>query len=176
MKGSSTRAIAAIALIVVVVAAGSFYYPRANPGSASSTAGTIETSVLNTSSSITSFSEGSTTQSFTLTFSSSTSTATTDTDKQVTIIIPFGAHYALDGPHGAYYQPENVTILAGATVTWVNHDNFTMGVQADNGAFYRGTIQPRGGTYSFTFNTPGKYTYRCTTHSWMSGEIDVISA
>lgn len=168
-------AVAAVVLVIIVIL-GSIYYPRANPGSASSTTVTSGTSSTGVSTATTvSTSTTSTTQASTFTPVTTRSTGTTNTNKQVTIVIPFGAHYELDGPGGAYYDPVNVTILAGASVTWTNQDNYTHGLQADNGAFYRYMIQP-GGTYSFTFNSPGTFTYRCTIHSWMSGEIIVVAA
>jgi plastocyanin len=176
MRVPTTKSAGAAVVLVIALVLVGLYYPRASPGSMSTVseilittrAGFSSTSTLLTSTT-------STTQASTSIFVTTRSTGTTNTNNQVTVVIPFGSHYALNGPGGAYYDPVNVTILAGASVTWTNQDNFTHGLQADNGAFYRYMIQP-GGSYSFTFNSTGTFTYRCPFHSWMSGEIIVVAA
>lgn len=65
-----------------------------------------------------------------------------------------------DGPQFRF-QPANVTVPAGTTVTWVwggaaFHDVTGPGF---------GSTTKESGTYSFTFNTPGTYNYNCTVHS-----------
>lgn len=43
---------------------------------------------------------------------------------------------------------------------------------ATDGAFDTGDI-PAGAAASVTFNTPGTYTYNCSPHPWMIGQIIV---
>ncbi|HEY7034177.1 MAG TPA: cupredoxin family copper-binding protein [Thermomicrobiales bacterium] len=73
------------------------------------------------------------------------------------------------------FQSSSVTIEAGATVTWTNTGSATHTVTADDGTFDSGNIGS-GGTYSFTFDTPGTYTYHCDIHPQMTAEIVVTEA
>jgi len=74
------------------------------------------------------------------------------------------------------YYPQNVTVVLGvnSTVTWVSHSLAYDTVTADGGAFDSGSIAP-GGTFTFTFSSPGTYDYHCIYHPWMTGTIKVIS-
>lgn len=79
------------------------------------------------------------------------------------------------------FRPQTLTVRAGTTVTWVNNEgaggesySVTSGVGgAPNGLFDSGLIQP-GGTFIFTFTTPGNYGYYSITNpTGMTGEIIV---
>jgi plastocyanin len=48
-------------------------------------------------------------------------------------------------------------------VTWVNAGLLPHTVSAQRGALESGMVQP-GQSYSFTFDTPGEYTYFCRPH------------
>ena len=77
------------------------------------------------------------------------------------------------------FSPSEITVSKGTTVTWKNQD--TVAHQVTNGAtgsFADGTLfksptLPNGGTYSFTFDTPGTYPYFCAIHPTMKGTIFV---
>ena len=71
------------------------------------------------------------------------------------------------------YSNTNLQISAGVRVTWVNNDNMTHTVTADDNSFDSGDIGP-GGTFNYTFNTAGTYAYHCKYHSTMKGAIVVI--
>lgn len=75
-----------------------------------------------------------------------------------------------------FYFPETITVVIGVnnTVTWTNNDDSTHTVTADNGAFDSGYLN-QGQTWSYTFTTPGTYTYHCTIHPWMTGTVIVES-
>jgi plastocyanin len=59
--------------------------------------------------------------------------------------------------------PGRVTVPVGTTVTWVNAGLLPHTVSAQRGALESGMVQP-GQSYSFTFDTPGEYTYFCRPH------------
>jgi plastocyanin len=70
------------------------------------------------------------------------------------------------------FSPDTLSIPAGTTVTWTNLDSATHTVTADDGAFDSGNL-PTSQTYSFTFDTPGTYTYHCSIHTYMTATITV---
>lgn len=73
---------------------------------------------------------------------------------------------------GNAYEPNEVTIRAGDSVTWIWEDG---AVQHDVVAeAFRSAIQADG-TYRHTFEEPGTYEYRCTLHPRMTGIVTVIA-
>lgn len=75
-----------------------------------------------------------------------------------------------------YYSPPTITVIIGVnnTVTWVNNDIAPHTV-TDTGVFDSGPIN-RGGSWSYTFTTPGTYNYHCSYHPWMHGTVIVKSS
>jgi len=73
------------------------------------------------------------------------------------------------------YTATTTTIQAGQTVTWTN-----AGVQPHDANSTDGTWQVpllnNGESASYTFTTPGTYTYICTPHPWMQATIVVTAA
>jgi plastocyanin len=59
--------------------------------------------------------------------------------------------------------PGRVTVPVGTTVTWVNAGLLPHTVSAQSGRLESGMVQA-GQSYSFTFDTPGEYTYFCRPH------------
>ncbi len=72
----------------------------------------------------------------------------------------------------AAYAPDPLTVTAGTMVTWTNNDSIAHTATSDNGVFDSGTIAA-GGKYSYTFNTKGTFSYHCTFHSGMVGQVVV---
>ena len=75
------------------------------------------------------------------------------------------------------FSPDTITVVIGKnnTVQWINNDTAVHTATSDTaGIFDTGTI-PSGGSASFTFTTPGTYTYHCSFHAWMQGTIIVKS-
>jgi plastocyanin len=70
---------------------------------------------------------------------------------------------AVDLPKSYRFEPKAITVPAGATVTWTNHDNFTHTIHLfdDGGVIY--TLKP-GDSATFTFTTPGLHRYECSLH------------
>jgi len=75
------------------------------------------------------------------------------------------------------FVPDPITITVGTTVTWTNTATFHHTSTSDTGVWDSGTVNG-GGTFSFTFNTPGTFPYHCTFHvlSGMVGTITVQAA
>jgi amicyanin len=71
----------------------------------------------------------------------------------------------------AYTQPQ-IEIAAGTTVIWKNDDQLAHTVTADDASFDSGMI-PTGGSWSYTFTTPGTFAYHCTPHPFMKGTVVV---
>jgi plastocyanin len=70
------------------------------------------------------------------------------------------------------FQPAELTVAVGTTVTWTNNDSASHTVTADDGSFKSGTLG-NGATFSQTFATPGTFAYHCAIHSSMKGTITV---
>jgi amicyanin len=69
-------------------------------------------------------------------------------------------------------EPAQVTVTAGTTVTWTNHDDEPHTVVAEDGTF-RSPALDTGATYSFTFAAPGTYDYTCSIHPFMTATVVV---
>jgi plastocyanin len=70
------------------------------------------------------------------------------------------------------YNPQQITVKAGTTVTWVNHDDIPHTVTSKTGAF-RSKAMDTDDKFSFTFATPGSFPYFCALHPHMTGSIVV---
>jgi len=71
-----------------------------------------------------------------------------------------------------YYSPAALTISAGETVTWTNSGSEVHTVTADDYSWGTEDLEP-GQSYSYTFTTPGTYTYSCLLHDGQTGTITV---
>jgi len=72
------------------------------------------------------------------------------------------------------YQPANIQVRAGTTVTWTNQDNVPHSVTFKNGMKDSGLLN-QGQSLSYIFNTPGTYQYYCTVHPNMVATVTVVS-
>jgi amicyanin len=70
------------------------------------------------------------------------------------------------------FNPPKVTVKAGTTVTWTNEDDIPHTVTSSKLVFKSKALDTGDG-YSFTFSTPGTYTYFCSLHPHMTGSIVV---
>jgi plastocyanin len=71
------------------------------------------------------------------------------------------------------YSPTKLVVPAGTTVDWSFTGPSNHTVTSKTGLFDSGSKAP-GTTFSFTFNSPGRYGYRCTIHpQQMRGTIRV---
>lgn len=76
--------------------------------------------------------------------------------------------------HDFVFDPQELVIPAGATVTWVNADDdpHTVTSSARPLLFGSGTLHAQG-RFSFEFKTPGTYDYFCKAHPYMIGKVVV---
>ena len=73
---------------------------------------------------------------------------------------------------GNKFDPAEMTVARGTTVTWSNEDSVEHTVTAANGAFDSGKLKS-GQNFGYTFNEVGTFEYRCTIHPSMTGKITV---
>lgn len=74
---------------------------------------------------------------------------------------------------GKFYDPTQLSVLVGTSVTWKNDDAINHTVTAEGDAFSSGYVPP-GGSFTFTFAKQGRYAFHCTIHKFMRGEVDVF--
>jgi plastocyanin len=70
------------------------------------------------------------------------------------------------------FVPPTLTVPAGSTVTWTNHDEEPHTVAASDGSFHSPGMGSQG-TYSHTFPTAGKFDYVCSIHPFMHATVVV---
>jgi plastocyanin len=70
------------------------------------------------------------------------------------------------------FSPMTLTVAAGTTVTWTNHDDIPHTVRAVDGSFHSKAMDTDD-SYSFTFAKPGVYSYFCSVHPKMVGKVIV---
>lgn len=72
------------------------------------------------------------------------------------------------------FAPAALTVRAGAKVTWRNEDTdaHTVTSQGSGGPLNSPALNT-GGTFSFTFTTPGTYHYLCSIHPFMTATVTV---
>lgn len=71
-----------------------------------------------------------------------------------------------------HFEPRDVTIKPGTTVSWHNAGRQTHTVTADDRSFDSGAVAP-GQDWQWTFQRPGDFVYHCTPHPWMKATIHV---
>jgi plastocyanin len=72
------------------------------------------------------------------------------------------------------FQPENVRVRPGDTVTWKNNDTKPHSVISDTGVFSSQPIAP-GQTYSFKFDIESSYGYHDGTNTSRTGAVHVLT-
>jgi plastocyanin len=70
------------------------------------------------------------------------------------------------------FTPKEITVPAGTTITWVNHDDVPHTVVSTDKKF-RSTALDTDDQFSFTFTDAGTYAYFCSVHPIMTGKIIV---
>lgn len=78
---------------------------------------------------------------------------------------------------GFAFNPAQVTVRPGATVTWTNGDTAPHTVTAGapgspSGQFSSGNLA-QGGTFTFAFPQAGRFTYFCSVHPSMTATVTV---
>ena len=75
-------------------------------------------------------------------------------------------------PLAWHYDPANLSVPVGTTVTWVNQGNTPVTVTSPDGLFDSDPIMP-GASFSVTFDTPGTFRYFCVPYPHMKGTVVV---
>ena len=72
------------------------------------------------------------------------------------------------------YGPATVTVAAGTTVTWTNHDDIPHTVvSVDEPKAFKSKVMDTDEKFSYTFTKAGTFTYFCSIHPKMTGTIVV---
>jgi len=94
------------------------------------------------------------------------------------VVIPPGAAVPGCDDTDECYLPYAVSVATGTTVLWSNDDSAAHTVSSGTidagltGVFDSGLFMA-GGSFEFTFDTPGTYDYFCMVHPWMTGIVSV---
>ncbi|MCU1296959.1 MAG: amicyanin [Acidobacteriaceae bacterium] len=70
------------------------------------------------------------------------------------------------------FGPQTVKVPVGATVTWTNRDDIPHTVVSTDGVF-KSKVRDTDEKFSFTFTKAGTYSYYCSVHPKMTGQIMV---
>jgi plastocyanin len=68
------------------------------------------------------------------------------------------------------FDPSEVTIKVGTTVVWTNFDSVPHNIKSD---LFTSPLMNKGETFSYTYVSPGTFTYICGVHPSMKGTIIV---
>jgi alcohol dehydrogenase (cytochrome c) len=71
-----------------------------------------------------------------------------------------------------YFLPGRTQIAVGDTLTWQNNGSVTHTATASDLSFDTGDVAP-GLSVAVTFTTAGTFTYNCSPHPWMIGQVIV---
>ncbi len=86
-------------------------------------------------------------------------------DSEVTVIQPSDAM-------SLRYEPSSLSVTAGTTVTWLNNGSTAVTITSPDGLFDSESVAA-GGSFSYTFDTPGTFRYFCVPYPHMKGVITV---
>ncbi|MGZ4860700.1 MAG: cupredoxin domain-containing protein [Candidatus Angelobacter sp.] len=70
------------------------------------------------------------------------------------------------------FSPGTITVAAGSTVRWTNHDDIPHNVVSADKSF-KSKAMDTDENFSFTFTKPGTYSYFCSIHPKMTGKVVV---
>lgn len=70
------------------------------------------------------------------------------------------------------FGPQSLTVKVGTTVTWTNRDDIPHTVVSSDGVF-KSKARDTDETFSFKFDKAGTYSYFCSLHPKMTGEVVV---
>jgi plastocyanin len=70
------------------------------------------------------------------------------------------------------FSPATLTVPKGTTVTWTNRDDMVHTVTSTTRVFSSPSLETDA-TFSYTFTSPGTYTYFCALHPRMTATVIV---
>lgn len=71
------------------------------------------------------------------------------------------------------FQPANLQVTVGTTVTWTNKDTAPHTVTFQDSFLKSSGILRQGDTYSYTFTKVGAFAYYCDLHRYMTAQVTV---
>jgi plastocyanin len=72
------------------------------------------------------------------------------------------------------FAPQELTVIPGTTVTWINHDQTVHNVVSPDGKFASPGMDTDD-RYTFKFEKEGDFAYLCALHPHMVGTVHVHS-
>jgi len=69
------------------------------------------------------------------------------------------------------FNPDEVSVATGGTVTWKWGENVLHNITAKDGSFK--SDNKSDGTFTHTFDKAGSYDFECTLHTGMTGTVTV---
>jgi len=98
-----------------------------------------------------------------------------------TVSVPAGTSVPGCEEDNSCWDPADITVDVGATITWSNDDTaahtVTSGSAADGpDGVFDSSLFMSGAEFSHTFDTEGTYPYFCMVHPWMAGTVIVGEA
>ena len=70
------------------------------------------------------------------------------------------------------FGPQAITVPVGTTVTWTNSDDIPHAAVSTDGVF-KSKVMDTNEKFSYTFTKAGTYSYFCSVHPKMTGQIVV---
>jgi plastocyanin len=70
------------------------------------------------------------------------------------------------------FGPQAITVPVGTTVTWTNSDDIPHTAVSTDGVF-KSKVMDTDEKFSYTFTKVGTYSYYCSVHPKMTGEVVV---
>jgi plastocyanin len=70
------------------------------------------------------------------------------------------------------FEPAELTVPAGTSVTWTNEDEDAHTVVSNDGLFRSSALDTHE-RFSFKFEKPGTYHFACSLHPQMTGTVNV---
>lgn len=75
---------------------------------------------------------------------------------------------------GSAFDPSAVRVSKGSKVTWVNKDSVARSVEADDGHFNSGNLNP-GASFTYVAGQLGKFNYHDGSRPYAIGSIEVVA-
>jgi plastocyanin len=72
------------------------------------------------------------------------------------------------------FQPAEVTVPVGSTLTWTNRQSAPHTTTSDTGVWDSGVLS-NGGTFQLTLDQAGDFPYHCDVHPDMLGVVHVVA-
>jgi plastocyanin len=70
------------------------------------------------------------------------------------------------------FGPQAITVPVGTTVTWTNSDDIPHTAVSTDGVF-KSKVMDADEKFSYTFSKAGTYSYYCSVHPKMTGQVVV---